>query len=146
MTWTALIWLHNEAARGMNALLRALVGSFNVLLQKPGLWLSLNITRCAWKVFFFFSLARLAQGRDGDGGRARGVHQRNGVKAKTSNSLNLVTKCWLKRLDLLPCAQALLLPVKMFSHGDSEPPPPTSPSETSLRRLRLDEEAYKRIV
>lgn len=87
---------------------------------------------------------RLAQGRDGDGGRARGVHQRNGVKAKTSNSMNLV-KCWLKRLDLLPCAQALLLPVKMFSHRDSETPP-TSPSETSLRRLRLDEEAYKRIV
>lgn len=77
--------------------------------------------------------------------RARGEHQRNGVKVKTSNNLNLVTKCWLKRLDLLPCAQALLLPVKMFSHRDSEIPP-TSHSETSLRRLRLDEEAYKWIV
>lgn len=64
--------------------------------------------------------------------RARGEHQRNGVKLKTSNSLNLVTPCWLKRLDLLLCSQALmLLPVKMFSHRNPEIPP-ASCSETSL--------------
>lgn len=52
--------------------------------------------------------------------QARGEHQRNGVKVKTSNGLNLVTKRWLKRLDLLPCAQALLLPVQMVSHRESQ--------------------------
>lgn len=104
---------------------------------------------CLKAFFFVFGETGMGVGVEVAVVRASGEHQRNGVKVETSNSLNLVTKCWLKRLDLLPCAQALLLPVRTLSQGKSshsEIPPPTSRSEASLRRLRLDEEAYKWIV
>lgn len=65
---------------------------------------------------------------------------------KTSNGLNLVTKCWLKCLDLLPlCTGAAAACSNGLSQGKSSHSeiPPTSRSEPSLKRLRLDEEAHK---
>lgn len=80
---------------------------------------------CLKGFFFFFGETGTGSGWGWVGVRlaaaqAKGEHQRNGGKVETSNGLNLVTKCWLKRLDLLPCAQALLLPVQTASRKESQ--------------------------